>query len=153
MKKVNYKLLAVCILVPLILGTIAGLSSSSFISYKEIIKPSFAPPGFIFPIVWTILYILMGISSYLILTDKNKNDKAIKIYIIQLVINIIWPILFFGLKWYFVSFAWLLLLIYAVLQMILEFYPINKAASLLQLPYLLWIIFAGILNLWIYFLN
>lgn len=156
MKKINFKELAISILIPVVLGAIIGFITSSSNVYQEIIKPSFAPPSIVFPIVWTILYILMGISSYLIYESRPKDENrenALKIYIVQLVVNLIWPILFFIVKNYFISFVWLLLLIYLVLQMILNFYKINKTASFLQIPYLIWTIFAGILNMWIYILN
>ncbi len=153
MKNIDYKLLAKSILIPLVLGGIVGLLTSSFNTYQEIIQPEFAPPAIIFPIVWSILYILMGISYYLIITSNKNSEAAQKVYKIQLFINLIWPIIFFIGKAYFISFVWLLLLIYFVLQMILEFFKVRKSAALLQLPYFAWVVFAGILNLWIYFLN
>ena len=117
------------------------------------IQPSFAPPAILFPIVWTILYTLMGISSYLVITEGGDNEKALKYYVLQLTVNLIWPFLFFSLKMYILSFVWILLLIYLVVRMILEFYKINKTAAYLQIPYLLWLIFASILNLAISLLN
>ena len=156
MKKNNFKTLAKSILIPVLLGGLIGLVTSALNNYQEISKPSFAPPGSVFPIIWTILYILMGISSYLIyesVGEQDEREDALKIYVIQLIANLIWPVLFFIVKNYFISFVWLLLLIYLVLQMILKFYKVNKFASFLQIPYLIWIIFAGILNMWIYILN
>ncbi len=151
--KIDYKKLLISIFIPLALGGIVGFLTSGSNTYQNINQPSFAPPAILFPIVWTILYTLMGISYYLIATSNKENEKAKRTYIIQLAINLIWPILFFTFEAYFLSFIWILLLIYFIIQMILEFYPINKAAAYLQIPYLLWTSFAGILNLWIYFLN
>lgn len=151
--KINYKLLIISILIPVGLGALVGLLTSSGNGYQEMIQPSFAPPAIIFPIVWTVLYTLMGISSYLVIAAGNDNEKALRYYILQLTVNLIWPFLFFTFKMYILSFVWILLLIYLVIRMILEFYKINKTAAYLQIPYLLWLIFASILNLSISILN
>ncbi len=148
--KINYKKLINYILIPLILGSIVGLLTSG--NYEDLITPNFTPPKILFPIVWSILYILMGISRYLI-SDKENNNKAITIYRLQLIINLLWPILFFSLKWFLFSFLWILLLIIAVILMIIKFFKLSKTSALLQIPYLLWIIFASILNYTIYTLN
>lgn len=120
--------------------------------YKNIKAPKFAPPGILFPIVWTILYVLMGISAYKISNEPN-NKQALKIYYIQLVINALWPLFFFRLNWFLFSFLWIILLIVTVIYMIYLFYKLNKKASILQIPYLLWLIFASLLNFSIYYLN
>lgn len=156
MKKIDLKALVISILIPVILGGFIGLLTLSSNNYQAIVKPSFAPPSIVFPIVWTILYILMGISSYLIYkskVSKEEKENSLKIYIVQLIVNLVWPIIFFIVKNYFISFIWILLLIYLVLQMIFMFYKVNKIAAVLQIPYLIWIIFAGMLNMWIYILN
>ena len=118
------------------------------------IKPSFAPPGILFPIVWTILYILMGVSSYLIYktNDSNKTD-ALKIYLFQLILNFLWTPIFFGLNLYFLGTLWIIVLIIAVIIMIKEFYKINKLSAYLQIPYLIWLLFALILSFSIFLLN
>lgn len=154
MKKINWHLLIISILVPLLIGTIIGIFTSSYISYTDLIKPNFSPKPWLFPVVWTILYTLMGISYYLIFISKN-NDKqsAINIYKIQLLVNYLWSILFFVLNLRLFSFFWIILLIILVTIMIIKFFNINKIASYLQIPYLLWIIFASVLNLYIYLLN
>lgn len=148
--KINYKKIFKFILIPLILGSIVGLLTSG--NYKDIIMPSFAPPKILFLIVWSILYILMGISRYLI-DDKPNNYQAIKIYKIQLTINLLWSFFFFTFKWFFFSFLWIILLIILVILMIIKFYQISKISGIIQIPYLLWIIFACILNYTIYTLN
>ena len=150
--KINYKKLIISILIPLGLGTLVGFLSGSSSGYKEIIQPSFAPPGWLFPVVWSILYILMGVSDYLVKEDLGTNS-SLKIYKYQLGVNLLWSFFFFTFKWYLFSFLWIILLVVLVIKMIKEFLSINKTSSYLQIPYLLWIIFAGILNFSIYLLN
>lgn len=134
--------------------TSAFLTLNSMEVYKSLNKPNLAPPSIIFPIVWTILYILMGISSYLIYISKNPNKiNALKIYALQLVINFIWPLLFFNNKLYLISFIWIIFLWLIVLAMIIAFSKINHFAGILQVPYLLWVTFASYLNIMVYLLN
>lgn len=118
--------------------------------------PPFAPPAWLFPIVWTILYTLMGISAYYIKSsgsDSNKIEKALKIYYYQLAINFLWPTLFFNFGKYLFSFFWLLLLLGFVVWMIGEFSKISKSAAYLNIPYLVWLIIAAYLNGGIWWLN
>ena len=132
------------ILIPLISGAVVGFITSDYMDFNLLIKPNFAPPGFLFPVVWTILYILMGI-SYGILKNKNLTDNK--------VVNLLWSIIFFVFKWRLFAYLWILVLIVLVINMIKEFYSRNKISGLLQIPYLIWIIFASFLNLSIYLLN
>ena len=142
------------IIIPLGLGALVGFLSGSNNGYNEFIKPNFAPPGIVFPTVWSILYILMGISAYMIKqSDSLYRNNALKLYYAQLIVNLLWSFLFFKFKLILFSALWILLLIYLVIKMILQFYKIKKVASYLQLPYLLWLIFAFILNLTIFILN
>lgn len=141
------------ILVPVIVGTVVGLIISNYIDYENLIQPFFAPPSFLFPIVWTILYILMGVSYGILKSNKLNNQRIDNIYYLQLGVNALWSIFFFIFKWRFFSFLWILLLIVLVILMIREFYNQNKLSGLLQIPYLLWLIFAAILNFSVYFLN
>lgn len=137
-------------LVPIIGGGIVGLIISSYIDYQDLIKPPLAPPGFIFPIVWTILYILMGVSYYI----SNSDDKELdQIYLLQLLVNLLWPIIFFVLKMYFSAFLWIILLLILVIVMIKEFLRIKKLSGYLQIPYLLWLLFATYLNIGVFILN
>lgn len=141
------------ILIPLGVGIIVGLITNPFMMNSELQQPSFAPSGFLFPIVWTILYTLMGV-SYGILKSNDLADKEVTtIYGIQLFVNALWSIIFFVLEWRFIAFLWIVLLIILVVDMIIKFYEKNKIAGLLQIPYLLWITFAAILNFSIYLLN
>lgn len=121
--------------------------------YSSTVMPSFAPPAILFPIVWTILYTLMGVSYGILKSNNLTDDKINTIYYWQLFVNLLWPIFFFVFDWKLFSFVWILLLIVLVILMIKEFYEKNKVAGLLQIPYLLWLIFASILNLAIYLLN
>lgn len=155
--KINKRLLFICIAIPLIVGIVAAiLTRNSMEVFEYLNKPPLAPPAWLFPVAWTILYVLMGISSYLILTsDATREDitAAIQIYAYQLVVNFLWPTFFFNFEWYLFSFLWLLLLWVLVLVMILRFKEINKLAAYLNIPYLIWLTFAGYLNLGIWLLN
>lgn len=152
--KINIKKLLFYIFIPLFLGSIVGFLTASSNNYNEFIKPSFSPPAIVFPIVWTILYTLMGISSYIISESYNYQKKeALFLYILQLIVNLLWSFLFFSFKLYFFSFLWILLLIVLVVFMIRKFYNISKVSGILQIPYLVWLLFASILNLSIYILN
>lgn len=141
------------ILIPIIVGGLVGWIISSSIDYNSLQKPFLAPPSLAFPIVWSILYILMGI-SYGILKIRKVADKEIKyIYYIQLTVNAMWSIFFFSLKWRFFAFIWIILLDVLVAIMVKKFYNKNKVSGILQIPYLIWAIFASYLNLAIYILN
>ena len=149
----KFKVYAISILIPVLVGGIVGLIISGSMDYGMLEKPAFAPPSILFPIVWTILYVLMGV-SYGILQDNSLIDSEINsIYYAQLTVNALWPIFFFVLKWRFFAFIWILLLVVLVFFMIRKFYNKNKVSGLLQIPYLLWCLFATYLNLGIYLLN
>ena len=149
----NKKIWIKSILIPVILGGIVGLIISKFMDYNTLTKPPLSPPGFIFGIVWTILYILMGV-LYGLLSTKNLTDYNIKrIYYLQLIVNLIWPIIFFVLKWRLVSCIWIIVLVLLIIYMIVIFYKKNKISAYIQIPYLLWTIFATYLNIGIYLLN
>ncbi len=153
----KYKLLAVCITIPLAVGALAGfITKDSMETFGTLNKPALAPPGFLFPIVWTILYILMGIASYLVITSgqgKNKIRDALITYGLQLIFNFFWSIWFFNLEWYLFAFIWLLILWVLIFNTIASFYEISKIAGYLLIPYLLWVTFAGYLNFAIYLMN
>jgi len=150
----NWKKLFVSILIPVGLGALVGFLTSSSTSYANFNQPVFAPPAILFPIVWTILYTLMGISSYIISESNSPyKEKALSTYRTQLIINLLWSIIFFTFDLKILAFVWIILLIAFVIKMIREFLSINKTAGYLQIPYLLWLIFATILNLSIIFLN
>lgn len=149
----NLKIYVKSILITIILGGLVGFIISGYIDYNSLQKPLLAPPSSLFPIVWTILYILMGI-SYGILKSNNLVDSKINlIYYSQLIVNLLWPIAFFVLKWRFFAFLWIILLVVLVINMIIQFYNKNQLSGLLQIPYLLWLLFATYLNLGVYLLN
>ena len=136
---------------PLLCGTIISFFIDTNI-YNLVNKPPLSPPKVVFPIVWSILYLLMGISVYLI--SKSNNDKVtFSLFIKQLIINLFWPIVFFNFKWYFIAVIWLLLLIFFVIKMIQSFFNNKKIAALLQFPYLIWLFFAIYLNIGVAILN
>lgn len=146
--------LIVSILIPIAIGTLSALFSGNMSIYSEINKPSFAPPGFLFPIVWTILYILMGVSSYIVYESGSiYKSNALKLYALQLFFNFFWSILFFRFDMYLLAFFWLLAMIIIIIAMIYNFHKISPLAAYLQIPYLLWCIFASYLNFAVYLLN
>ena len=149
----NFKIYLKSILTTVILGGLVGLIISGFINYETLERPLFSPPSSIFPIVWTILYILMGISYGILKSNGLVNQEINLIYFSQLIVNLLWPILFFVLEWRLLAFLWIILLIVLVINMIIKFYNKNKLAGLLQIPYLIWLIFAAYLNLGVYLLN
>jgi len=149
----NFSIYFKSILIPVLVGTIVGFITSNFIDYENLIQPPFAPPSILFPIVWTILYILMGVSYGILKSNNLLDSKSNFIYYTQLAINALWSIFFFVFKWRLFSFFWLLLLIVFVILMIIDFYSKNRIAGLLQLPYLLWCLFAAYLNFGVYLLN
>ena len=141
------------ILIPVAVGSIIWWIMSWFVDYEELISPLFAPNRMAFPIVWTILYIIMWI-SYGMLEDKKLTDKNLSIlYYVQLWVNALWSIFFFVLKWRLFSFIWIILLDVLVIWMVIKMYKKNKIAGLLQIPYILWILFASYLTIAYYLLN
>ena len=138
MKKNDYKKLILYIAIPLLLGGIVG-----FITSKESTNYNGIVDGWVFPIVWSILYILMGISSYIV----RNNKELMSIYKVNLVIYLLWPIIFFTFNFKVFGFFWILLLFLVVGYMMYKFYNKNKISAYLLIPYLLWLIFASILNL------
>lgn len=138
---------------PIILGTIIGLITSNNIDYQTLNKPPLSPPNILFPIIWSIIYILMGISYYLFKKNSYNNKLESIIYYIQLFINLSWSIIFFTLKLRFVSIIWILILIIFIYLLITLFYQKYKISAYLLIPYLIWCIFATYLNIGIYVLN
>lgn len=152
----------ISIFIPLVIGYLSSFLAS-FLSkesistyYSQLIKPGFAPPSFIFPIIWTILFILMGISAYIILKKGYDNPKvrdAIFYYIVQLALVFSWSILFFGLGLRFTAMINIVILIIVVAIMIFKFTKIDKRAAYLNIPYLIWIFYALGLNYFIWMIN
>ncbi len=155
MTKIRWKSLLRNLALPLAVGGLAALITRDNMSvYEAIVKPPFAPPPILFPIVWTVLYALMGVSTYLIDEVPREEKSAAKaVYYLQLIVNFFWPILFFNKRVFLLAFIWLVLLWGLIGIMIYRFYKINRTAAFLQIPYWLWVTFAGVLNFSIYWLN
>ena len=151
-KFVKYKIYIKSILVPVILGTLVGFITAKSMDYSTLVKPVLAPPGILFPIVWSILYILMGVSYGILKTNKISLESK-KIYYLQLGVNLLWSIIFFVFKLRFIAFLWIILLDILVILLFKYFYKDNKIAGYLQIPYVVWVLFATYLNLAIYLLN
>lgn len=150
--KINYVLF---ISVSVLTGLLSALLTRNNMNiYDKISTPPLSPPGILFPIVWTILYILMGISAARIYTENNnKWSSSLSVWSVQLIVNFLWSILFFNYQAFLLSFIWLVLLLILIVIMIFLFYKTDKAAGLIQIPYFLWVTFAGYLNFAIYLLN
>ena len=150
-------LFIVCLVVPLTIGAISGIATSSGLKdwYFNLNKPSFNPPNYLFGPVWSFLYLLMGVSFYLILQETKSplRKKAINIFILQLSLNFLWSFLFFKFQLLGLAFIEILLIWLSILWMILEFKKLNKTAAYLQIPYLLWVSFASLLNGTIWWIN
>ena len=155
--QINKGLLAKCIAIPLLVGGLASfLTRGGMDVFMQLNQPPLSPPGWVFGVVWTILYILMGVSSYLVIqsgAEEEVVNKALSVYVYQLIVNFLWPTFFFNFGLYLFSFLWLVLLWVLVLIMIIRFYNISKLAGILQIPYLIWLTFAGYLNLGVWLLN
>ena len=135
-------------------GLSALLTGDSMEKYKALRQPPLAPPGWVFPVVWTILFVLMGVGAAMVcLSGSSSKKKPIAIYGLQLAVNFFWTILFFLLEARLFAFFWLLLLLGLAVWMAVSFARVNKTAGLLQIPYILWLLFAGYLNLAVYLLN
>lgn len=155
MKTVNWKKLLLSLVVSLGAGGLAGfLTKNSMNAFRLLRKPPLSPPGILFPIVWTILYVLMGISAYLVsMSGSFETRRALILYAVQLAVNFFWSLIFFNAGNYLFAFLWLLLLWVLVFAMLLSFRKADRTAALLQIPYFLWVTFAAYLNCGIWLLN
>ncbi len=155
--KQTTKQLLIALAIPLAVGGLATLFSGGGMGeYRNLNQPPLSPPGWVFPIVWTILYLLMGYSSYRVYTagkPANFTTRALKLYAAQLFVNFLWPIIFFNFQWYLAAFFLLVVLWFLILLTLRAFTAIDETAGDLLIPYLLWVTFAGYLNLGVYFLN
>lgn len=138
---------------PLLIGGIVGLIISGNIDYQNLVKPPLAPPKIVFPIAWSIIYLLMGVSYFLLKRNTRDTNDESKVYYLQLFINALWSIIFFVLKWRFVSVLWIILLDVVVIYMFNLFYKKVKLSAYLNLLYIVWILYATYLTIGIYILN
>ena len=144
----------ISILIPVAVGSISALISRIPGRYAGMQQPPFSPPAIVFPIVWTALYILMGISAYMISRSEDaRKSRALSVYALQLFFNFFWSILFFRFSWYLPAFFWLAAMSVLILIMIFRFFQIKPLAAYLQIPYLFWCLFAAYLNFGVYWLN
>lgn len=146
----------VSIIIALVVGGLSALVTKDNMNiYDTINKPALSPPMFLFPIVWGILFVLMGISSAIVYikSEKGKAFDNLWIYGLQLIVNFFWSIIFFNMRSYLFAFVWLVLLWVLIIAMIVQFRKVSPVAAYLQIPYLLWVTFAGYLTLMIYILN
>lgn len=154
--QIQYKALLCSLAVPLGAGGLGALLSGGMDAYGNLNQPPLSPPGWVFPIVWTILYLLMGYASYRVFTSQAEAAairKALRFYGIQLFLNFLWPIVFFGFQWYWAAFILLLVLWGLVYITMYLFGQVDDTAENLLIPYLLWVTFAGYLNLGVALLN
>jgi len=158
LKKINYKLLIICILIPEIVGFISNLlSNGAMKNYNELKHPPFSPPGWVFVVVWSILYLLMGISLYLIISSHyypvDMKKAAFLFFAVQLLFNFMWSIVFFKYELRFNAFLLILVIIVFTVMTIAAFYQISKPAGILLIPYALWLFYASYLNYYTWLIN
>ena len=155
MKRTSVKSIVFSALIALSVGALSSwLSGSGIDNFRFLNKPPLTPPAAVFPIVWSILYILMGVSAALVKGSRyERTNHAVFISAAQLFVNFWWPVFFFLFEARLFAFFWLLLLLALVILMLIRFREIRPAAALLNLPYLLWLLFAAYLNLGVYYLN
>ena len=153
--KLDWKKLLICLAIPLGVGGLSALISGGMSAYQVMNQPPLSPPGWVFPVVWTLLYGLMGLSAANIYaaSPTPARSRGLNLFISQLITNFFWSPIFFNARAYGFALAWLLLLWVLVLLMILEFRKADKTAAKLQIPYLLWLTFAAYLNYGVWQLN
>ena len=152
---IKLKPLLLSLLISLGTGGLAALfTGNSMEFYQSLKQPPLSPPGWVFPLAWTILYSLMGVAAYLVwMQDSTGRNGALFFYGLQLIFNFVWPLLFFNARAYLASLIWLLLLWVLILITTARFFQETKAAGWLMIPYLLWVAFAGYLNAGVWLLN
>ena len=154
--KIDKKPLIISLVIPLLVGGLSALFTGGMENFKTLEKPPLSPPGWIFPVVWTLHYLAMGLASYLVYkadAPQYKKNNALLFYGLQLCFNLFWSIIFFGWEMYLFAFVWLLVMWVLIIVTTVKFWKINKLAGYLMIPYLLWVTFAAYLNLGIYILN
>ncbi len=155
--KIDWKKLIIAVAIPLAVGGLASLISMGQMDvFATLNKPPLSPPAWLFPVAWTILYVLMGIASYRVFVASapaEQKREALIYYALQLVFNFFWTIIFFNFEAYFFAFVWLVALWILIFITSKKFGAIDSVAELLLIPYLVWVAFAGYLNLGIWILN
>lgn len=153
--KINLKALVISLAIPLGVGGLSALLTMENMKiFGELNKPPLSPPALLFPIVWTLLYALMGIALYRVyMKGGSTATRAYLLFGAQLFFNFLWSIIFFNLEWYGIAFVWLLVLLALIVATAIEFYRVDRAAGIMMIPYIVWVVFAGYLNLGIAVLN
>ena len=153
----NWKPYLISAAVALSIGTLSGLLSivGMNVYMESVTKPALTPPEWIFPVVWTLLYILMGIGSARIWMhdDSIQRSRGLNLYVVQLILNFFWSLIFFNAQAFGVAVIWLLLLLTAVVLMTIQFYKVDRKAAYLQIPYIIWLVFATYLSIGAWYLN
>ena len=157
-ENIDWKLLIKNLAIPLLVGVVSGFATRS--ANEEFtataVQPAFTPPPWVFPVAWTILYTLMGISTYLVETsdyNTGKKNRALITYYISLFFNFCWSFIFFSFRQYLFAFIWLIILFVLVVIYTVKYFKINKISGVMNIPYILWLVFAGVLNFSVYLLN
>ena len=156
--KSKVKTYIISILIALAVGGLSALLTMGNMNlYDQIIKPPLSPPSFLFPVVWTVLFVLMGISAAIIYNDRfasmSEKRSALYTYALSLFFNFFWSIIFFNARAFLISFIWLLVLLFLIIRTIVKYHRISSLAAYLQIPYAFWVSFAGYLNFAIWWLN
>ena len=155
--KIEWKKLLIALAIPLGVGGLSALLvGGGMADYQNLNQPPLSPPGWLFPVVWTILYLLMGYASYRIYVSDappKMKTRALRLYVAQLAVNFLWPLIFFGLQWRLPAFGVILILWVLIYRTIKRFGQIDEGAADWMLPYILWVTFAAYLNLGVYILN
>lgn len=152
------KIFVIAIAIPLAVGLLSALLTRNGMDiYSEVKTPPLSPPSILFPIVWTVLYVLMGIGSAIVYINREKDQKSAEdgllYYVVSLAFNFTWSIIFFNFRWFLFAFVWLLVLLYLIVRTILCYRKVSPVAAYLQIPYAVWVTFAGYLNIGIWILN
>ena len=157
MPKIQWKKLIICLVIPLAVGGISALlTMDAMRDFSSLKQPPLSPPAWLFPVAWTILYLLMGLASYFVAVSSARRTEissALTVYGLQLAVNFLWSPIFFNWQAYLVAFLWLILLWVLIFITLRRFAAISPLAGWLLVPYLIWVTFAGYLNLGIYLLN
>ena len=155
--KIQWKKLIICLVVPLAVGGLSALlTMDAMKTFSSVNQPPLSPPAWLFPVAWTILYLLMGLASYLVAVSgvrRTEINAALTVYALQLAVNFLWSPIFFNWQAYLLAFLWLILLWVLILITLRRFVAIMPLAGWFLVPYLVWVTFAGYLNLGIYLLN
>lgn len=156
-QRTNWKSLLVCLAIPVLVGVVSALVSRGGMErFAQVQKPPLSPPEWLFPVAWTLLYLMMGYASYVVWrspAEKQRIDRALRWYGAQLCANFWWSPLFFSWSLYLPALGWLLLILVLVVVTLVCFWRIERRAGLLLVPYLCWLVFAGYLNAGVWLLN